>query len=164
MSENSEVSESAPDTVLDAMGRVAGISSSFGPIIEMSGTIDEAFPDVDPNYEPLGKLVLLQIRLAHGKIKNSDLVLPPEVIEAMQQNTQVAKVISLGHLAYRDNRTGQPWPEGAWVKPGDFIRVPRYGGDRWEVKWKDGVIPFLTLKDYEVSGRIPRPLDAISYI
>lgn len=157
--------DSAPkETVLDSMGRVAGISSSFGPVIEMSGTIDEAFPDVDPNYEPLGKWVLLQVRLANNKIKDSDLYLPPDVVDAMQQNTQVAKVIAVGPLAYKDNRTSEYWPEGPWVKPGDFVRVPKHGGDRWEVKWKDGVIPFMIQKDYDLSGRIPRPLAAISYI
>ena len=26
----------------------------------------------------------------------------------------------------------QGWPEGSWCEVGDYIRVPKWGGDRWE--------------------------------
>lgn len=148
-------------------------SQSFAPVVMSSGTLDEAFPDVDPNFEPLGSLVLLQLRIAKetvgSKIKASDgtekqLVLPEEVRATIQANTQVARVVSCGPLAFCNRNTGQPWPEGAWVAKGDFVRVPRYIGDRWEIQYGGGVVMFVLLKDLELSGRIPRPLDVIAYV
>lgn len=148
-------------------------SSSFAPVITASGTLDEAFPDVDPNLEPLGSLVLLQIRLAKKTTGNKITTPTGKVVEleidestrsAIQQNTQVAKVLGWGPLAFCNRNTGQPWPEGAWVKAGDFVRVPRYGGDRWEVRHGDDVVMFLLMKDLELPGRIPRPLDVVSYV
>lgn len=142
----------------------AAPSTSFMPAIATSGTLGEVFPDVDPNFEPLGTLVLLQVAIAKEKMKDSELVLPEEVRATIQANMQVAKVISHGALAFHNRNTGALWPEGAWVKPGDFVRIPRYGGDRWEVKYKDGVVMFVLLKDLELPGRIPRPLDVVAYV
>jgi hypothetical protein len=135
------------------------------PVVTASGTLSEAFPDVDPNYEPFGSLVLLQVRVAKRKVsQDSQIELPEEVRATIQANTQVAKVISYGPLAYRNRTTGELWPEGAWAKAGEFIRVPLYGGDRWEVKHGDGVVMFRVLRDLDLGGRIPRPLDVIAYV
>lgn len=148
-------------------------SQSFMPVITSSGTLEEAFPDVDPNFEPLGHSVLLQLRIAKetvgSKIKSQDgtekqLVLPEEVRATIQANTQVARVVSHGPLAFCNRNTGVQWPEGAWVKPGDFVRVPRHGGDRWEMRYGGGVVMFVLLRDLDLSGRIPRPLDVIAYV
>lgn len=139
-------------------------SSSFGAMIVDSGTLEEAFPDVDPNFVPFGERVLLQVRVAKRTYGESKLELPEEVRSTIQQNTQVAKVLSCGSLAFHNRGTGQPWPEGAWAKVGDFVRIPRYGGDRWEVKHGDGVIMFVVFKDLELGGAVPRPLEAIAYI
>lgn len=140
-------------------------SQSFMPVVTMSGTLEEAFPDVDPNFEPFGVLVLLQVRLAKRVVsKDSAIVLPDEVVATIQANTQVAKVISYGGLAFHNRNDGKPWPEGAWVKPGEYVRIPKYAGDRWEVKHGDGVVTFVTLRDLELPGRIPRPLDMVAYV
>lgn len=152
---------------------MTGVSQSFMPVITSSGTLEEAFPDCDPNYEPLGSMVLVQVRAAKRttgkKIATDDgrsieLELPNEVRATIQANTQVAKVLSHGSLAFCNRNTGQTWPEGAWVKPGEFIRIPRYGGDRWEVPHGDGVIMFVALRDLDIVGRVPRPLDATAYV
>lgn len=140
-------------------------SQSFMPVVTLSGTLEEAFPDVDPNFKPFGSLVLLQVRVAKRKIsKDSNIELPDEVRATIQANTQVAKVLAHGPLAFKNRNTGQDWPEGAWAKPGEFVRIPRYTGDRWEVKHEDGVVTFVLLKDLELSGRVPRPLDVVAYV
>lgn len=141
-------------------------SQSFMPVITGgSDTLADAFPDVDPNFEPFGSLVLLQVRIARERVsKDSNLVLPEEVRATIQANTQVAKVIAYGPLAFKNRNTGQPWPEGAWANVGDYVRIPRHGGDRWEVKCSDGVVMFVTFKDLELAGRIPRPLEAVAYV
>ena len=46
-------------------------SQSFMPVVTSSGTLEEAFPDVDPNFEPFGVLVLLQVRVAKRKVGGS---------------------------------------------------------------------------------------------
>jgi len=140
------------------------ISSSFMPVSVSSGTLSEAFPDVDPNFEPLGTLVLLQVQVAKDKIGDTGLVVPDEVRAIIQANTQVAKVLDWGPLAFCNRTTAQPWPEGAWVKRGDFVRVPKHGPDRWEIKHGDGVVVFMTMRDLDLPGRIPRPLEVIAYV
>ncbi len=140
-------------------------SQSFMPVVTSSGTLEEGFPDVDPNFEPFGSLVLLQVRVAKRTIsKDSKIELPDEVRATIQANTQVAKVIAHGPLAYCNRNTGEKWPEGAWANPGEFVRIPKYAGDRWEVKHEDGVVTFVLLKDLELSGRVPRPLDVVAYV
>jgi co-chaperonin GroES (HSP10) len=148
-------------------------STSFMPVITSSGTLEEAFPDVDPNHEPFGSDVLLQIRVAKettgNKIKRDDgteveLVLPEEVRITIQANTQVAKIVAVGPLAFKNRNTGQQWPEGAWAGVGDFVKIPKYGGERWEVKHGDGVVMFVQFRDLDLKGRVPRPLDLVAYI
>lgn len=139
-------------------------SQNFMPVVTSSDTLEEAFPDVDPNYEPFGSLVLLQVRVAKRTIGESRIELPEEVRATIQANTQVAKVISHGPLAFRNRNTGELWPEKAWAKPGEYVRIPMYGGDRWEIKQDDGVVVFRVLKDLELGGKVPRPLEAVAYI
>lgn len=143
---------------------MGGPSSNFAPVFKDSGTLAESFPDVDPNFIPFGEKVLLQIKVAKRTFGESKLELPEEVRQTIQQNTQVAKVISYGPLAFHNRTTGKPWPEGAWAHPGDFVRIPKYGGDRWEVKHGDGVVMFVLLRDLELPGKVPNPLDAIAYV
>lgn len=143
----------------------AALSQSFMPVVSCSDSLEEAFPDVDPNYVPFGNSVLLQVRIARSKAsKESSIVLPDEVRATIQANTQVAKVISHGPLAFKNRTTGQDWPEGAWAKPGDFVRIPKYCKETWEVKHEDGVVMFVVLKDLELSGMVPRPLEMAAYI
>ena len=94
------------------------------------GTLEEAFPLVDPNFEPSGNKVLFQLRTPKNRTKGGLVLVEGSQIEE-QWNTQVAKVLKLGPLAYKNRDTGEPWPEGSWTKIGDFVRIPLYGGDRW---------------------------------
>lgn len=93
-------------------------------------TIHDAFPDVDPCLLPLGSTVLVQIKQPVKKTK-SGIALPEGEKSAERENTQVAKVIAMGPLAFHNRNNLQKWPEGDWVQIGDFVRVPRYGGDRY---------------------------------
>lgn len=140
-------------------------SQSFAPHVPAAGSLDEAFPAVDPNFEPFGQYVLLQVRLAKQRVsKDSKILLVEDTRATIQANTQVAKVISYGPLAYKNRTTMQPWPEGNWAEAGDFVRVPKHTGDRWEIRHGEDVVTFVLLKDLELSGRIPRPLEAVAYV
>lgn len=101
------------------------------------GGLDEAFPPCDPGVEPLGSRVMVQVRTPK-KVTKGGIHLIQDVQETELYNTQVAKVIGLGALAFRSRKDMTPWPEGAWCEKGDFVRIPRFGGDRWNVKTGNG--------------------------
>jgi len=96
-------------------------------------TLEEAFPVVDSGCAPLGGRVLVQFKQTPKKTTASGIILVEETKETEKWNTQVCKVIELGALAYRNRDTLELWAEGVWAAVGDYVRVPRWGGDRWEV-------------------------------
>jgi co-chaperonin GroES (HSP10) len=70
-------------------------------------------------------------------------------------NTQVARVVSVGALAFKNRNTMDPWPEGSWCTPGDYVRVPKYGGDRWEVPLSNGESAlFVIFNDLDIIGQV----------
>ena len=47
------------------------------------------------------------------------------------------------------------WPEGSWCSVGDYVRVPRWTGDRWEVKIdQDTTVEFMLMNDHEVVAKL----------
>ena len=101
--------------------------------------LEEAFPEVDAGANPYGSGVLVQIRTPK-KVTAGGLIVPEESRETELWNTQVAKVIMLGPVAFKNRDTLEPWPEGDWCQAGTFIRCPKYGGDRWQVPRRRQVI------------------------
>ena len=99
--------------------------------------LNTAFPHCDPGVVPFGSRVLIQVRTPKTKTAGG-ILLTGETQDTELWNTQVGKVLSTGSLAFKNRNTMEQWPEGGWCQPGDFVRVPRYGGDRWEVKTGDG--------------------------
>lgn len=115
--------------------------------------LDDAFPPCDPGVQPFGSRVVVQLRSAKRKTKGG-IILTDETREIDQWNTQVAKVIAVGPLAFHNRNTLTPWPEGDWCKPGDFVRVPKYGGDRWSAKVDDEERLFVIFNDLDLIGRV----------
>ena len=82
----------------------------------------------------------------------------------------VGKVIELGPLAFKKRDTMEPWVEGVWCEVGDYLRVPKWGGDRWEVPvpGEDGVedpVLFMVINDHEVIAKITgNPLAVKAFI
>jgi co-chaperonin GroES (HSP10) len=95
-------------------------------------TLEEAFPNIEAGIDPLGARVLVQIK-STKQTSSGGIILVEESKETEKWNTQVAKVVKLGPLAFCNRNTSEPWPEGMWAVPGDYVRVPRWGGDRLEV-------------------------------
>jgi hypothetical protein len=61
----------------------------------------------------------------------------------------------VGSLAFKNRNTMESWPEGSWCAPGDFVRVPRYGGDRWTVKTSDDEEAVLVIfNDLDLVGKV----------
>ena len=117
--------------------------------------LDEAFPACDPGVVPFGSRVIVQIRTPKKKTAGG-IILTGEARETEHYNTQVAKVLAVGSLAFKNRNTLETWPEGSWCSPGDFVRVPRYGGDRWTVKTKDGADEAIVVifNDLDLVGKV----------
>lgn len=128
------------------------------PVASSEAEMEWAFPTVDPGNEPLGGRILVQLRRTKKKTTSAGIILVEETREAEKWNAQVAKVIKLGPLAFRNRETMEPWPEGVWVKEGDFIRAPRWGGDRWEVpvpgQPDEDPALFMVINDHESISRV----------
>jgi len=129
-----------------------------------------AFPSVEPGAKPLGGRILVQLRRTKKKTTGSGIILVEETKEAEKWNNMVAKVIEVGPLAFKNRDTMQGWPEGSWCVAGDYIRVPKWGGDRWEVKvpgedhLEDPAL-FMILNDHEIIAKVTcSPLEMRSFI
>jgi co-chaperonin GroES (HSP10) len=119
----------------------------------------DAFPAVDPGAKPLGARVLIQLRRTKKKVTNAGIILVEETRETEKWQNMVGKVIELGPLAFKKRDTMEPWVEGIWCEVGDYLRVPKWGGDRWEVKvpgeddTEDPVL-FMVINDHEVIAKV----------
>jgi len=129
------------------------------PVASNEAELAWAFPSVDPGAKPLGGRILVQLRRTKKKATSAGIILVEETKETEKWNNMVAKVIEIGPLAFRNRDTMQPWPEGAWCEVGDYLRVPKWGGDRWEVKvpgdddLEDPAL-FMILNDHEVIAKV----------
>ena len=115
----------------------------------------ECFPDVDPGIEVLGDRVLVQLRREKVSSKGG-ILLVDETRQTLRFNETVAKVISIGPLAYKSPDNLEPWVEGPWCKVGDLVRTIKYGGDRFVVQPDDDGAPvvFITVQAREVISKI----------
>jgi co-chaperonin GroES (HSP10) len=115
----------------------------------------ECFPNVDPGVEILGDRVLVQLRREKTTSKGG-IILVDETKQTLRYNETVAKVISVGPLAYKSPDDLTPWIEGPWCKAGDLVRTIKYGGDRFIVQPDDEGAPvvFITLQAREVISKI----------
>lgn len=149
--------------ITDQLPGVNPYSTGF----EAEGTMEEFFPEgIDPGFTPFGSRVVVQLRRVKNATK-SGIILSASTKETEAWNTQVARLVKVGPLAFKKRDSGEAWPEGIWANVGDFVRVPRWGGDRWSVKADDGLsdIVFLTLNDHELIGRVDGdPLKVRAYV
>jgi len=130
----------------------------------------DAFPAVDAGAKPLGARVLVQLRRTKKTTTASGIILVEETRETEKWQNMVAKVIELGPIAFKKRDTMEPWVEGIWCEVGDYIRVPKWGGDRWEVTLPDAEkgddpVLFMVLNDHEVIAKITgNPLAVKAFI
>jgi co-chaperonin GroES (HSP10) len=128
------------------------------PVASSEAELAWAFPSVDPGAKPLGARILVQLRRTKKKATSAGIILVEETKETEKWNNMVAKVIDIGPLAFKKRDTMEPWPEGSWCEIGDYLRVPKWGGDRWEVavegeKDEDPAL-FMVLNDHEVIAKL----------
>ena len=137
--------------------------------LKESAELAWAFPSVDPGAKPLGGRILVQLRRTKKKTSGSGIILVEETKETEKWQNMVALVIYVGPLAFKHRDTMQSWPEGSWCEPGDFIRVPKWGGDRWEVPVPDqddeDPALFAVFNDHEMIAKVTgNPLNMRAYL
>lgn len=124
------------------------------------------FPQVNPRVLPTGARVLCQLISTKPK-SSGGIILVEETRETEQWNNQVARVLALGAIAFCNRETGQPWREGVWCEPGDFVIIPRWGGQRRTVTNPETgeKVFFVTVNDHEIIERVfGNPLQLDTYI
>jgi co-chaperonin GroES (HSP10) len=130
-------------------------------------SLEQAFPKADPGLVPFGSDVLVQLKTPPTHSAGG-IALVEESRETDQWNMQVAKVIAFGPVCFCNRETLKPWPEGQWCQVGDYVRVPKYGGDRWwvDADHDDGKALFVLFNDMELKGKVPedKALEMVAYI
>lgn len=133
-------------------------------------TLEEAFPSVAHNRDPLLSNYLVQVRRAKSKTKGG-LYIPEEARKAEASNCTVGKVVAIGPLCFKDPKTLEAWPEGASFKIGDYLQIPRFGGFRFAVKYRSTEdktmeeIDFVLFDHLQQLAKITGdPRDIVSYL
>src|SRR5271166_2556583 len=127
-------------------------------------TLEDAFPAVEPGETPCGSLLLIQIKKPAFKTK-AGLELTGSDQATEFDNTQVAKVLAMGPLAFHSRDTQKLWPEGRWVKVGEYIRVSQHNAKTWTVPMPgtrgatlQDRVTFGYLDDLLIQGIVKDPL------
>ena len=110
--------------------------------------LDAAFPVIDPGSAPIADRIIVQYRqpVQKGAIK-----INPQEIHARIYNEHVAKVIAIGATAFRNQDTGEAWPEGAWYEVGQYVHIPAMLPARWKIEAGDKQATFVMLRCYEAN-------------
>lgn len=118
-------------------------------------SLEESFPEVVPGVVPLGARVLVQLRTVRSKTAGG-IVLVEDTKSFNKYNTQLARLIYLGPIAFRNRDTGELWREGVWARPGDYVRMPKYGGDRFDRKipGTEETVTFALFSDHEIIAKV----------
>jgi co-chaperonin GroES (HSP10) len=139
---------------------------SNNPVAGNTADLQDAFPVVDPGAVPLGARVLVQMRLPKKRMTSSGIILAAETVDTEKAQNPVGKVVAIGPLAFKKRDTMESWPEGSWVEVGDFVRVPRWTGDRWEIPVsKDDIVQFMLMNDHEIIAKLTSdPLEMRAFV
>lgn len=137
---------------------IPSVKEILGP--DYTEALQVAFPDVPPPYFPVGTRILVQLRTPGAfktMLNGQKLFIPDEARDNEKFRIQTGLVRALAPAAFCNRATMEPWPEGEWCVPGEFVRLPLYGGDRVTVplndEWKREAI-FVTLNDSDIVGVI----------
>jgi len=128
--------------------------------------LQTAFPEIHPGMSPLGARVVVQLRTVRTKTLGG-IVLVEDTKTFNKANTQLGRLIMLGPIAFRNRDTGELWREGVWARPGDYVRIPKWGGDRFERKipGTDDTAIFCVFSDHELIAKVsPEAFEEIDEI
>lgn len=127
--------------------------------------IDGTFPAIDPGFLPNGNRILVQLRSIQ-EVTKGGIILSEQSQEAALYEEQIGRVVAIGRSAFYNQSTMEPWPEGEDFTIGDFVRVPKFGGDKtWTVSPDGKKTLFVVFRDRDIIGKVTgNPLDIKGYI
>lgn len=133
--------------------------------MDKSQYAEKHFPNVEPGSRPTGNQIMVQLRTVPKK-STGGIILANETKEFNQGNTQVARLVKVGNIAFHDRGSGDLWKEGAWAEVGDLVLCPRYGGFRFEVAipGTDEEAIFAIINDYDIKMVIESNFEAFDKI
>ena len=147
--------------------KIPTISGSEG--VPDQQELEWAFPDVSPGQKPFGGRVVVQLRRIK-KTTASKIILVAETKETEKWQNMIGRVVEIGPLAFKNRETMESWPEGSWASVGDYVRVPKWGGDRWErevpnEEGNEDPVLFMTINDHELIAKVTDdPLSFKAYV
>jgi len=124
---------------------------------------------VSPGQKPFGGRVVVQLRRIK-KTTASKIILVAETKETEKWQNMIGRVVEIGPLAFKNRETMESWPEGSWASVGDYVRVPKWGGDRWErdvpnEEGNEDPVLFMTINDHELIAKVTDdPLSFKAYV
>ena len=126
--------------------------------------VQEHFPAVEPGVRPCGNQVVVQLRTVRKKV--GGIILVEETTDFNKHNTQIARLVKVGDIAFRDRKSGEEWKEGAWANVGDVVIIPKFGGFRFEVPvpGTDDSAIFAVFNDYDVKMVVEGNFEAFDKI
>lgn len=126
--------------------------------------LERHFPNIEPGARPTGNQVMIQLRTVPKK--SGSILLVEETKDFNKGNTQVARVVKAGQIAFHDRTSGEEWKEGAWANVGDIVLAPRYGGFRFEIPVPDtdDEAIFAIINDYDIKMVIEGNFEAFDKI
>jgi co-chaperonin GroES (HSP10) len=110
---------------------------------------DVADPDVLPNLN--GYHILVRPMSVKKKTKTG-IILPDRTVDDISYLTTVGKVLSVGDVAYRDEKK---FPNGPWCKVGDYVCYGKHTG----IKMKYKGIKLILMYDDQVMMTVDDPSD-----
>lgn len=157
------------DEVVTNIKEISTVKGILGK--DYTDKLQYSYPEAQPPYAPCGTKIVVQLRTPGNfktLVNGQKFYFADESVEFEKYNIQTALVRAIGPVAFRDRRTMEVWPEGEWAVPGDFIRVPKFGGDRVGVPLNDEqkrMAMFLTIEDRDIIGLINGdPLGIVSIV
>jgi hypothetical protein len=127
--------------------------------------VSDHFPDVSPGAEPCGAQILVQLRSL--KTKHGMIELVQDTRDFNEGNTQIARIVKMGSIAYCNRETAERWKEGVWADIGDIVIVPKHGGWRFEVPLEEGDFSkatFAVFDDINVKVKVTGNFDTFDQI
>ncbi len=115
--------------------------------------IKQNFPEINIGVKPSGNQIVVQLRQIK-EMSAGGIVYAKPTRDINQDNTEIARLISVGQIAYKHRETGEVWKEGAWASVGDIVITPQWGGFRFKVPHPEGEITFAVFEDFHIKGVI----------
>lgn len=127
--------------------------------------VAQHFPEVECGARPTGNQILVQLRTVRKK-SSGGIILAEATKEFNQSNTQVTRLVKVGHIAFKHRESGEQWKEGAWANVGDVVIMPKYGGFTFQVPipGTEDKATFALYNDYDVKLVVEGNFEAFDQI